>query len=139
LERVNQLKAFQIMSICEGHPAATSDSHGTSPHIKLRLREAFLPQLASRWDQSKLAVVDAVARLFQTGDTYVNLELKLRLRASAGRLDYQETLVARIHRRAGRRSVDMDPDTALWLGNMVDRVEQLDGVIVDLWEDSATP
>jgi hypothetical protein len=103
--------------------------------VKLRLREASLTHLASRWDQNKLAVVGAVARLFEAGDTYVNLELKLRLRASAGRLDYQETLVARIHRRGSRPSGDMDLDTARWMENTVDRVAELDRVVNQLWHE----
>ena len=110
-----------------------------SPHIKLRLREAFMPRIASWWDAHKLTVIDGISRLFETGDTFVNLELKLRLRTSAGRLNYQEDLVVRIHRRQPRVSLAIDPDTQAWLENTVRRVVQLDGIVIDLWHATDRP
>jgi hypothetical protein len=138
LERLNGLHAFELISICEGHLVGRTDPHGSSPHIKLRLREGLLPQVSSHWDEHKLRVIDAVARLFQTGDTYVNIELKLRLRASAGRLNYQEDLVARVHRRQPRQSDGHDSDTWHWLDGAVSRVEQLDTLMMQLWYNPAT-
>ena len=140
LEKLNGLRAFQPISVCEGHPVVQADPHGPSPHIKLRLREAPMPRIASHWDEHKLAVIDGVTRLLQTGDTYVNLELKLRLRASTSRLNYQEDLVARIHRRQPRVSHAIDPDTRAWLADTVHRIEQLDALVVELWRaDSHRP
>jgi hypothetical protein len=134
LERLNSLLAFQLISVCVGHVSGGADPHGTSPHIKIRLRESMLPGIATRWDESKLAVIDSVAQLFQTGDTYVNLELKMRLRASTGRLNYQEDLVARIHRRRPFVPPSGDHDRCAWFDATIRGVEALDRTIVALWE-----
>ena len=98
-----------------------------------------MPRMASQWDEHKLAVIDGVARTLQTGDTFVNLELKLRLRASTARLNYQEDLVARIYRRQPRTSEAIDPDTQRWIETAVRQAEELDAVILRLWYNDGHP
>jgi hypothetical protein len=80
LARLNDLQAFDLISICEGHCNRQAEPSRTPPHIKLRLKERLLRGVASHWDEHKMAVVGKVNRLFETGDTYVNLELKFKLR-----------------------------------------------------------
>jgi hypothetical protein len=85
LEGLNGLEAFSLISICEGHCDRQAEPSRTPPHVKLRLGENLLPSIASRWDEHKMAIVSEVTRLFQAGDTYVNLELKFKLRSGTGR------------------------------------------------------
>lgn len=68
-----------------------------------------------------MAVLEEVNRLFQTGDTYVNLELKFKLRQGMGRLVYQEDLTLRVHGRQPRTSEDMDAETHNWFQQSVRR------------------
>jgi hypothetical protein len=131
LVRLNSLAAFSLISICEGHCDRQAD--GVSPHIKLRLKERHLPGIASHWDDHKMAVVSEVGKLFQTGDTYVNLELKFKLRSGTGRLNYQEDLIVRIHCRRARDSEEMDARTHDWFQYSVSRIEDLDGFVALLW------
>jgi hypothetical protein len=133
LERLNGLGAFGLISICEGHCDGGSEPSGTPPHIKLRLTEALLPGIARHWDEHKMAILNAVSQLFQTGDTYVNLELKFKLRSGTGRLNYQEDLIVRIHGRQARDSEEMDTRTHDWFGQSVNRIEELDSLIALLW------
>jgi len=133
LERLNDLGAFGLISICEGHCGHRARSSGSPPHIKLRLKETLLPRVAQRWDESKMVIVSEVNRLFQTGDTYVNLELKFKLRSGTSRLVYREDLMVRIHRRYARTSEDLDPETRGWFTRNVARVEKLDRLITQLW------
>jgi hypothetical protein len=133
LERLNGLQAFDLISICEGHCSRQAEPSMTPPHIKLRLKERLLRGVASHWDEHKMAVVGEVNRLFETGDTYVNLELKFKLRSGAGRLIYQEDLVVRIHGRHARTSEEMDDESRHWFQHSVSRVEDLDETIARLW------
>jgi hypothetical protein len=133
LERLNALEAFGLISICEGHCDGRSEPPRTPPHIKLRLADELLPGIAGHWDVHKMAILDAISRLFQTGDTYVNLELKFKLRSGTGRLNYQENLIVRIHGREARRSEEMDTKTHNWFSQSVSRIEELDGLVVHLW------
>jgi hypothetical protein len=133
LERLNRLEALSLISICEGHCDRRTEPSGKSPHIKLRLKEHLLPGLAGHWDDQKMTVVSEVNRLFQTGDTYVNLELKFKLRSGTGRLNYQEDLIVRVHSRQARPSEEMDAETCDWLQHSVSRIEELDDLLARLW------
>ena len=134
LERLNGLEAFSLISICEGHCDRQTEPSRTPPHVKLRLRENLLPSIASRWDEHKMAIVSEVNRLFQTGDTYVNLELKFKLRSGTGRLNYQEDLLVRVHSRQARISEEIDAETHDWFQRSVGRIEELDSQMVRLWD-----
>jgi hypothetical protein len=135
LERLNELVTFDLISICEGHCSRPTEPSRTPPHVKLRLKENHLPGIASRWDNHKMAILSAVNRLFQTGETYVNLELKFKLRSGTGRLNYQEEMIIRIHGRRERDSEDMDEATRAWFQQCIERVEELDRLVMELWED----
>jgi hypothetical protein len=106
------------------------------PHIKLRLKDQFLPGIAAQWSEHKLAVVNQVNRLFRAGDTYVTLELKFKLRATTSRLNYEEGLVVRIHSRKARTSEEMDARTRDWFQQGVNWIEALDNFVAVLWNDT---
>jgi hypothetical protein len=133
LERLNGLETFSLISICEGHCDRQTEPSRTPPHVKLRLRESLLPRIASRWDEHKMAILSEVNRLFQTGDTYVNLELKFKLRSGTGRLNYQEDLLVRVHSRQARISEELDAETRDWFQQSVSRIEELDSQVARLW------
>jgi hypothetical protein len=133
LVRLNGLDSLKLISICEGHCRRQTEPLRTPPHIKLRLKESFLPGIACRWDEHKMAVLNEINKLFQAGNTYVNLELKFKLRQSLGRLTYQEDLTLRIHSRQARTSEEMDAETSDWFRQSVSRVEELDRFVVYLW------
>ena len=133
LVRLNGLETLGLISICEGHCNRRTEPAQTPPHIKLRLKELLLPGIAGRWDEHKMALVSDVSRLFQTGDTYVNLELKFKLRSATGRLNYEESLALGVHGRQGRLSEEMDAKTRGWFECSVDRIEELDGLIARMW------
>jgi hypothetical protein len=133
LVSLNSLSAFNLISICEGHCEQHSEPHMRPPHVKLRLKDHLLPGVAGRWDEHKMPLLGEVNRLSQAGDTYVNLEMKCRLRSGAARLSYQEDLILRIHSRDGRVSEEMAPETAAWFQRTVELVKKLDGVFARLW------
>jgi hypothetical protein len=87
-----------------------------------------------------MAVVSQVNKLFDTGDTFVNLELKFKLRSGAGRMTYQEDLILRIHSRRARIGEEMDVDTRDWFERCVSEIESLDSLCAQLWngEDQET-
>ena len=130
---LNGLNAFNLISICEGHCHRRSEPRMRPPHIKLRLKERLLHGVTGRWDEHKTAVLGEVNRLSQVGDTYVNLELRCKLRSGAARLSYQEDLIVRIHGREARVSEEMDPETHAWFQRTVELVPELDGVFARLW------
>jgi hypothetical protein len=135
LVRLNNLETFSLISICEGHCSRQAEHSRVSPHIKLRLKENLIPGVATRWDTNKMAVVGQVNRLFDTGDTFVNLELKFKLRSGAGRMTYQEEMIVRIHSRRARIAEEIDEQTRDWFQRCVSSIENLDNLCTRLWND----
>jgi hypothetical protein len=136
LARLNSLRAFALISICEGHSGRPGEPSKVSPHIKLRLKPHLLPDISASWEQHKMAVVSEVDRLSDIGDTYVVLELKYRLRSGTGRLSYQEELLVRIHGPRARESEQMDPEIREWFQSSVSRIEQLDHFVGNLCSEN---
>ena len=135
LMRLNNLHAFTLISICEGH-CDQAELSRRCPHIKLRLKEHLLPNVARLWDEHKMTVLTEVNRLFQTGATFVNLELQFKLRSGTGRLTYDENMVIRVHGRRARTAEDIDAPTCEWFRQSVGQVEEIDSLIVRLWDES---
>jgi len=134
LARLNALDTFDLISICEGHCGRHVEPSSMPPHIKLRLKEGCLPGIASHWDAHKIAILGKVNGLFQGSDTYVNLELKFKLRSSTGRLNYQEEMIVRIHGRQARAVEEMGPATHTWFQQSVERIEEVDHFMASLWQ-----
>ena len=133
LERLNALRVFDLISICEGHFNRQQEPARTSPHIRLRLKDGFLSGISRHWDEHKMAVVSEVNRLFETGGTSVSLDLRFRLRLATGRLSYREELMVGLNRRQARVSEEIETNAHTWFHQNVGRVEELDAHIVGLW------
>jgi hypothetical protein len=129
LVRLNDLRCLRPISVCEGHADQKPGSARTLPHIKLRLQEQLLAGIASQWDSLRPILADELHRLFQTADTYAELELKCRFRWGKGRFPYRETLTFRIHARQARTSKAMDASTYQWFEQTVSCIEELDKAI----------
>ena len=137
LVRLNALGAFDLISICEGHCGRPAEPSSIPPHIKLRLKEQLLPGIARHWDQHKIAVLGKVNEFLQDGDTFVNLELRFKLRSGTGRFSYQEEMIMRVHGRqaAAAEAIDaMCPATRTWFQRSLGRIEEVDRFMAGLWQ-----
>jgi len=135
LERLNHLKGFNLVSICEGHHRLYKNPLSKYPHLNLKLKEQYLPGFAKEWANLRPAILNEVHNLFQIGDTYFNLELKHKLRAGIGRLVYQEELTIKMRRYQARIAKEMDPETVTWFDQCVDRIERLDKIVSAWFEN----
>lgn len=135
LERLNALKNFNMVSICEGHHRLYKNPSSKYPHINLRLKELYLPGFSKDWADLRPAILNEVHNLFRVGDTYFNLELKHKLRAGIGRLVYQEELTIKMRRYQPRVSEEIKPDDAVWFEHCVDCIERLDEIVSAWFEN----
>lgn len=131
LDRLNDLRAFNLIGICEGHFERRAGSPGRFPNMNLRLKEQLLPGIARNWDELRTAMLNEVNHLFQAGDTHFNLELKFKLRAGRGRLVYQEELNLRMRCFESRSSEEMGEKVRRWFEEAIGRIEVLDAIVVD--------
>jgi hypothetical protein len=139
LQRLNDLRAFDLISICEGHRDRRPGSAGSYPHLNLRLKEHMLPAISDHWEVYKSVFFDQANRLFQTGDTLVNMEVKFKLRLGVAKISYRENLSLKIRNRLVRTTVELDPETFTWFQSTVEQVENLDLAIASLVNESMGP
>ena len=129
LMRLNSLQCFRPISICEGHAARKIGATRTYPHVKLRLQDQFLSGIAGHWDRLKPVISDELHTLFCSADTYVEIDLRFRLRWGGSRFPCREHLSVRIHSRQAKASKEMDAMTYKWFEQTVRRIEKLDGTV----------
>jgi len=134
LERLNRLKTFALIGICEGHSGRQSGSSARYPYISLRLKESLLPSIPKHWEELRTAMLSEVSRLFQAADTDINIELKFRLRAGRGKLIYREDLMFRMRSYQVRTSDELDVQARNWFEQSVERIELLDKIVVE-WHE----
>jgi hypothetical protein len=139
LVRLNQLRAFDLISICEGHCRRPAEPSTTCPHIKLRLKDELLAGSGGIWDEHKMQVVSALGRLFSSADTHVSFELRFKARSGRGRLMYREELTAKVHSRRPRQSAEMEASACEWFDRNLGLVEDLDRLVSSLWRAEAPP
>jgi hypothetical protein len=130
LEDLNDLKALNLISICEGHYIQKSPTSSKFSHINLKLKEALLSGFLKDWETLRPDVLNEVHNLFQKGDTYFNFELRFKIRTGRGRLVYQEELVIKMRRYQPRVSEEMDSECHHWFDQSVASIKALDDIIL---------
>lgn len=129
LERLNGLRVFDLINICEGHPQRSKRAASRYAHIYLKLKKEFLQDVIPAWGDLRPLFIQEVDRLFQEGDTYINFEVKFKLRSGPGRLVYQEELMLKLRAFHLSSNSGLDPNLRAWFDHSVERIETLDAAI----------
>lgn len=122
LVRLNALKSFRLISICEGH----SNLRAIFPHINLRLERELHSGIARHWDKVRTAVGNLVVGALQATDTYVDCELKFRIKSGSAGTSYREDLTIKMRSLRPRVSPEMDSDTRRWFQQCIAQIEKVD-------------
>ncbi len=134
LEELNSLKAFNLVSICEGHYSQSKNPSKRFAHITLKLKVSLLPGFVKDWETLRSEVLNEVHNLFEKNDTYFNLELRFKLRAGRGRLVYQEELTLKMRNFGARISEEMDANSYHWFEQSVGAIKTLDQIIKNWYQ-----
>ena len=129
LERLNKLKAFRLVGICEGHSNRHSNTVGAYPNIHLKLRATILEGVAGKWPSLKAALLKDPAKIFIHDDTKTRFELNFRLRSGKGKLVYQEEMKVRVIGIKKRKSDEMGDEVRIWFEDCIDRIEEMDQAV----------
>ncbi len=129
LERLNKLKAFILVGICEGHSENRPQSAGRYPHINFRLRKSLLRGIAGDWEHLRIAMLEETGRLFHSDNTSIRLELSFRLRAGQGKFVYHEDLKMKVMSFQERTTEEMGEETRDWFDSLIDQIEEIDRVV----------
>lgn len=76
LERLNGLKCFDLISICQGHADAPEDHPRRRPHFNLRLKDEFAEALINDRVQVKDRISEILDRAFETAHTVAYFEIR---------------------------------------------------------------
>ena len=129
LERLNDLRAFILVGICEGHSDNESLSSKRYPQINFRLRKSLLKGIAADWDHLRIEMLQETGKLLHSDNTNMRLELSFRLRAGQGRLVYHEDLKMNVMCFQERRTEGLEEETRAWFEGLIDQIEEIDRVV----------
>lgn len=132
LERLNALRSFDLISICEGHPNGRPYSSRSLPHINLRLKPDLIVALADDWHAYQPRVQEGISNVFRHALTSTILELRYRYSTRGERSHYREDTVLKLEvlRESSSRSEELNRDE--WFLANIRASEEFDKFIGDL-------
>lgn len=138
LERLNKLKAFRLVGICEGHMNKRSGSTSKYPHVNLTLRDEIIDRVAQEWPDLKTALLKDAKDIFEDDETKTRLEMNHRLRIRKRKIVSQDEMKIRM---VSNRSRDRDPmgkEMRRWFEGCVNRIEDLDRTVYNWHQRTGT-
>jgi len=126
LEKLNALRSFDLVSICEGHCDARAASVRRRPAIILRPKTALLKLLTERWFALRDAWAAAFDRLWPEGDTIVELEVQHGIVKDEGPAAAGVDIILRITCRRPRSLHDQGTYFNGWFAKAIFALDMLD-------------
>ncbi len=131
LESLNDLNAFDLISICEGHPGRRFHDY---PGINLRLKAENVHHVIGAWNATADMLFSSLPITFGRIEVFVEVDLQRRIRLISGIPRKDDKLIVRISSRQRRIGSIMDSDTINWFVAAVESTKNLDKVIVSIIE-----
>ncbi len=128
LEKLNSLKAFDLISICEGHLNAARGRFSATPHLNLRIKVNYLPILIGNFDIISTKLYSAIVALFGVADTTADLELKITMTCSRSRQEIRRDLLFHAKARFTRQSTEMETNAVNWFNELVCNIIEFDEI-----------
>jgi hypothetical protein len=130
LERLNSLRIFNLISICEGH-WEMEHPYDARPHLNLRMKPCYLSEALAKWDDCKDIVQDTVNRLPNSGEIYVHAHLALDYLFSDA--SFRDEGFSMEFECCHRRTGDLpEPWFEEWFRCLVSGIEVLDKLLDDM-------
>lgn len=133
LASLNDLAAFNLISICESHPSETRTRFRCNPHINLRLATELAKPLAKKWEQASPSIQTLLENEFSPADTTVTAELRRKIHKGQ-RARTADELVVRI---TGQLTADAESRNRVvrgWFERCVASVSNLDRFFLRILE-----
>jgi hypothetical protein len=127
---LNSLKAFNLISICEGHVNTRSPGRNR-PHFNLRIKERFIPLYINIVDKDAYSIQNKMAEIFNTELSRINLEFKITLNPSRAMQYIRRDLTIRIESMITRYSEKIEYSVIEWFNNTIDETIKFDGFIYE--------
>ena len=126
LERLNNLEAFSLVSVCEGHLDVKLTSVKRCPCIILRPKEAYIRPLTIHWYGLKEALAAEIERIWPGAETIVEFEIQHRLVKNVDPLEDREDIIMRITSVRKRDAMTFPEWIDQWFRQTLLRIEAFD-------------
>jgi len=133
LIRLNDLQAFDLISICGGHIKPTRN-----PHINLRLKKECFPAVSDKWHHSGRIMSRLIDSIFSSEHSVVEIELKDVFRRWNGRYTWRQDLTTRIRCSQAGMPKSMKSGIKTWFETVIGEIKELDKFFVDMYRDLKT-
>lgn len=137
LERLNNLKTLNLISICEGH---TDHPKHYYPRMNLRIKAELLGHLADEWKKLKPALRVALDRCFPHEDTKPSIELFRRIQRKDKDSEIpDDDIIVYIHSRISRNTDCEKEFKDNWFERSIAGVAEFDETIKSIVIEGRSP
>lgn len=132
LERLNDLKAFNLISICEGHHLQIHP-YDKQSHINLRLKPLYLAEAITEWQPCRDNIHSLVDQSPVSDDIYVHASLSLDYSFPDSAISREEFGVQFLSKHH-RTQTSPEPWFEKWFQQTVELIESIDAQIVAIFK-----
>ncbi|MDM7921797.1 MAG: hypothetical protein QUS14_05805 [Pyrinomonadaceae bacterium] len=132
LERLNALKTFDLISICEGHGSGTDEESRRLPHFNLRLKERLAEQLHTVWSSVRSGIGNAVERCFTSQHVEAKFEYRGGFVKDADGVSPQEIAILKLSSFVRILDFDASFYGAGWFDENVAAAEDFDNEVANI-------
>ena len=132
LERLNDLEAFDLISICEGHGSNAETEHARLPHFNLRLKSPIAERLDDIWSNVRKDVGSAIDRCFNNRFTAANFEFRSGFVKEPGEIHPQDIALLKLTSYVHILDFDASYYNAAWFEDNVAAAEEFDRELTSL-------
>lgn len=132
LERLNDLENFHLISICQGHPEGSLEIPHRPMHFNLRLKDEFVNDMITGWDEVKDGVRDALDRTFNADHTAAHLELRCGYIKDKKGIAAQDIILLKVSRQIDLLTTQTSDPLREWFDENVTAAESFDEFMTSL-------
>lgn len=138
LERLNKLKAFRLVGICEGHQNRRTGSTSRYPNVNLKLRDEFIDPVVRRWPDLKTEMLKEAREIFENNEIKTRIEMSHKLRTRKGKIISQDEMKIRMMSNISREEDEMGEEIRTWFSDCVNRIEEIDRIVYSWYKRIGT-
>lgn len=132
LERLNGLKIFDLISICEGHEDEADIVARRLPHFNLRVRENMIGMLDRRWGSDRERIGQALDAAFENRFVSAKFEIRSGFIKERRTIDPQDIALLKIGPAVDVLDFDRIYYGAEWFEENIAAAEAFDQFLFDL-------
>jgi hypothetical protein len=132
LVALNELGAFDLISICEGHAGQRATSSRSRPHINLRLKSNLLAKAVTAWTSISAGLSDNLSGIFAFDATSAKVELKQQVCLARSEPLRRQDFTVCMQSRQPRVDTTMEPGCIEWFQATIESIKNLDRYMASL-------